>query len=67
MPWKQQYKAGFHSASVLGKMDQNLKLFRTRVKIGNWNQERYLEEVCFKVNALIHVSYIITTIHAIVF
>lgn len=29
-------------------MDQNVKLFRTRVKIGNWNQERYLEEVCFK-------------------
>uniref|UniRef100_H3C4N8 Cilia and flagella associated protein 161 n=1 Tax=Tetraodon nigroviridis TaxID=99883 RepID=H3C4N8_TETNG len=25
-------------------MDQNVKLFRTRVKIGNWNQERYLEE-----------------------
>lgn len=29
-------------------MDQNVKLFRTRVKIGNWNQEHYLEEVCLK-------------------
>lgn len=44
-------------ASVLDQMDQNVKLFRTRVKIGNWNQERYLEEVCFKVNEFIHVSY----------
>ncbi|TNN00909.1 hypothetical protein fugu_012155 [Takifugu bimaculatus] len=29
-------------------MDQNVKLFRTRVKIGNWNQERYLEEEAMK-------------------
>lgn len=38
-------------------MDPNVKLFRTRVKIGNWNQERYLEEVCFESNDFIHVSY----------